>query len=331
MARRLLALAMAASLLTGCGVVSALGGDPAAGAADSTTPTIFDRWLSGAAGIGVPSGEFGAWRGSPVEIASTWADNNDAMTHLAQLRPGGEYAAWSGPLDIAIGAIGPGESWEEAARGAYDERWRQSLATLRQLRGPGAGTTFVRFAHEMNGDWYPWAVNAGNYRAFIEAWRRFRGLQRELFPQARLVFGVNRESVNAGMDWRDMFPGAGYVDAMAVDYYNHTPCIETAQDWDLTVDEVDGFGGPRGLEQHRRFAEEVGLPLAVPEWAGKADECESPVYVRRMHDYFLAHAGDGPGGLLYEGYFNVDWEGASWRVYPSDRMPLPAEEYRALF
>src|SRR3954452_23021809 len=184
-------------------------------------------WLSGAAGVGVPSGDFGRWRGSPVEVVATWADNNGAMTVLAQLRPGGEYGDWQGPMDIAIGAIGPGESWQQAAEGAYDARWRESLTNLRQLRGARPGTTFIRFAHEMNGDWYPWAVNAGNVGAFIQAWRRFRGLQEEIYPDAKLVFGVNRESIGTGMDWRLMFPGARYVDVMAVDYYNQSPCVTT--------------------------------------------------------------------------------------------------------
>jgi hypothetical protein len=328
---RLLVAAVVVLVTAGCGLGASPGGDRLTADRPSEGAALPGEWMSGAAGFGVSSGEFGAWRGRPVEIVATWADDNVAMTELTQLRPGGEYAGWQGPMDIAIGAIGPGESWRQAAVGAYDARWRLSLSNLRELRGSRAGTTFIRFAHEFNGDWYPWSVNAGNYRAFIDAWRRFRGLQREIFPQARLVFAVNRESFGAGMDWRDMFPGAEYVDLMGVAYFNQFPCVVTQREWDIEVVEKDDNGAPRGLEAHRQFAGSVGLPLAVPEWACDAHQCDSPVYVQNMYDYFRTHAGGGPGEILYESYFNVIWDGDRWRLFGSDRMPSAAERYRELF
>jgi hypothetical protein len=336
--RLLLALVTVVALLTsGCSAGGLLGGGLGS-TADTTAPggsgsgsVELRHWLSGAAGFGVPSGDFGRWRGSPVGVVATWADNNGAMVGLAQLRPGGEYGDWQGSMDIAIGAIDPGESWRQAAEGAYDARWRDSLTNLQQLRGARPGTTFIRFAHEMNGDWYPWSVDSSSVAAFIQAWRRFRALQEEIFPDAKLVFGVNRESIGTGMDWRLMFPGARYVDVLAVDYYNQSPCVTTQKDWDINVVQKDGFGGPRGLERHRQFAKSVGLPLAVPAWGGNADQCDSPVYVQNMYDFFRTHAGEGPGQLLYESYFNIDWEGESWRLFGSDRMPLAAARYRELF
>ena len=47
-------------------------------------------------------------------------------------------------MDVAIGAIGPGETWAAAAQGAYDARWRTSLTKLRayssiDFDGPGTG------------------------------------------------------------------------------------------------------------------------------------------------------------------------------------------------
>ena len=302
-----------------------------------TTPTsggvnlAAGDWLSGAAGHGVGTGDFGTWRGSAVEVVSTWADNNSDMIALGQLRPGGEYGTWQGPMDISIGAIGPGETWQQAANGAYDGRWRQSLTNLRELRASRPGTTFIRFAHEMNGDWYPWSVNAGNHEAFIQAWRRFHALQQEIYPAAKLTFGLNRESINTGMDWRQMFPGAEYVDVIGVDYYNQWPCVMTQAEWDSAVLLTDQYGAPRGLQRHLEFAQSVGLPLSVPEWGVNADQCDSAVYVRNMHRFFAEHAGSGPGQVLYESLFNVNWDGDRWRLYGSDRSPQASAMYRDLF
>jgi hypothetical protein len=287
--------------------------------------------LSGAAGTGVASGEYAAWRGSPVPITGTWADNDAASVGLWQLRPDGEFGSWDGSIDVAVGAIDQGETWAQAAQGAYDGRWRQSLTTLRDLWGSRAGTVYIRFAHEMNGNWYPWSVNAGNQRDFTTAWKRYRALQQEIFPASKLVFCVNRESVGSGIDWRTTFPGAQYVDVLGVDYYNNFPYAGSSADWDASVGQVDGAGAPKGLQQHLDFARSVGLPLAVPEWSGVASAGDSPAFVREMHDFFAAHAGGGAGQLLYEVQFNVDMSNDDFRLFGGGHQPNAAEAYRQAF
>ncbi len=289
------------------------------------------RWLSGSSGPPAADGSFGRWRGADVAIIGTWADNNDAMVQLWQLRPDGELGRWNGPLDIAVGAIGPGESWSDAAAGAFDDRWRACLGRLGELRAAAEGPTYVRFAHESNGDWYPWQVDAGSETRFVTAWRRFRSLQRDLLPAARLVFCVNRETVNAGLDWRRTFPGPDDTDVLAVDYYNQFPFVGTPEEWDACADDVDAHGAPKGLHRHREFAADAGLPFAVSEWSGNADMGDSPVFVERMHSFFAEHGGDGPGRLAYEIQFNVDMDDNRWSFHPVTRMPASAEAYRSLW
>ncbi len=290
-------------------------------------------WSSGAAGVGVASGEFAEWRGRPVDIAATWADDVRSMTQLAQLEDGAEYGSWTGDLDVAIGAIGPDESWAEAATGEYDERWRASLERLRDNWGDRPGQVYLRFAHEMNGNWYPWSVDADSAEDFVEAWRRFRGLQLEIFPEAKLVFCVNRESVDSGIDWRETFPGAEHVDVMGVDYYNQFPYVDDAEGWAKSLDDKDQWGAPKGLAEHLEFARSVGLPLALPEWSGNADNGDSPAFIEGMYSFFQEHGGTGPGQVLYEILFNVGHEGGSTFLLFGDeaRMPESADTYRSLW
>ncbi len=307
-----------------------------AGARPSSATSTADvvaagTWLSGAAGDGVTDGSFAAWRGTPLGIAGTWADNNEAMVELWQIDSGGEFGDWDQALDIAIGAIGEGESWAAAADGAYDERWRASLTNMRDMWGDRTAPLFIRFAHEMNGDWYDWSVDAGNHQDFIAAWRHFRALQQEIFPESKLVFAVNRESVGNDIDWRETFPGAEYVDVMGVDYYNQYPSVESAADWDASLTEVDEWGAPKGLQAHLDFARSVGLPLGIPEWSGKAENADSVAWMQGMHDFFASNAGGGAGQVLYDIQFNVDMHDDSYRVFPDTRMPASAEAYRAAF
>jgi hypothetical protein len=326
--------ALLASLLAIIAILLALVFSSVQGSLPGADSRVSSRtsWLSGASGVGVASGQYGAWRGQPVQIAVTWADNNEAMTQLPQLQRGGEYGSWQESLDIAIGAIGEGESWARAAQGSYDARWRQALGQLKTSWGSRPGTLYIRFAHEMNGNWYPWAVDAGEKDTFIAGWKRFRALQQEVFPTSQLVFSVNRESVDSGFDWRKSFPGASYVDVIGVDYYNQHPFVGTPADWDSAVNESDSYGAPKGLQAHLAFAASVGLPLAVPEWSGLATNGDSPVYIREMHDFFRDHAGSGPGQLLYEAQFNVDIDDGQYLLFNKHlRMPASAKEYQRLW
>ncbi|WP_222262209.1 glycoside hydrolase family 26 protein [Modestobacter marinus] len=303
----------------------AAAGSPLTAAVPSGT------WLSGASGDGVADGSFAKWRGSPVTVGGTWADNNEAMTELWQLDPGGEFGKWNQALDIAIGAIGDGESWQQAANGAYDQRWRESLTNLKAKWGNRTAPLFIRFAHEMNGNWYTWSVDEQDKDAFIAAWRHFRELQKEIFPAAKLVFCVNRESVGSGFDWRESFPGAQYVDVMAVDYYNQYPYVATAADWAKSLTATDGHGAPKGLQKHLEFARSVGLPLAVPEWSGNADEGDSAAFIQGMGNFFRTNAGGGAGQIAYDVMFNIDKDGGRWLLYGDTRMPASASAYQSAF
>ena len=290
-------------------------------------------WLSGASGPGIVTGEFAAWRGRDVDIAGTWSDNNTAMVNVWQLQRGAEYGSWQKPMDVAIGAIGPGETWSQARQGAYDARWRQSLTVLENAWAGRSGTLYIRFAHESNSNWYPWSVDASEREDFVQAWRRFRALQEEVFPDAQLVFCVNRESVGTGFDWRQSFPGAQYVDVMAVDYYNQYPFAADDRTWRESVNQTDQYGAPKGLQQHLDFARSVGLPLAVPEWSSVADHGDSAVYIQRMHQFFTEHAGGGAGQLLYEILFdvdNADYKG-NFQLMGNSRLPRSAAAYQQAF
>jgi hypothetical protein len=288
-------------------------------------------WLSGSAGPTVVDGSLEQWRGSPVEIAGYWADSNEGMVALWQLQPGEKYADWPHAMDIAIGAIDEHESWAEAAEGVYDDRWREALRNLAERRGEVRAPTYIRFAHESNGDWYPWRVDADSAKDFVAAWQRFRSLQLEEYPDAQLVFNVNSESVGNRVDWRETFPGSEHVDVYSVDYYNAHPWVNTSDEWDDSIEEIDDYGAPKGLEQHRRFAETAGLPFAISEWSNDARRGDAPVFMEELNAYLREHAGDGPGELIYEVHFNIEQDENAWAVYPRTRMPRSADIYRQLW
>ncbi|WP_432510350.1 malectin domain-containing carbohydrate-binding protein [Kineococcus sp. SYSU DK001] len=289
-------------------------------------------WLSGSSGVGVGNGQFGAWRGTPVAIAASWANDNTNNQHFWQLDKGAEYGSWNASMDMAVGGIDRGETWAQGASGQFDARWRSSLQKLKSQWGDRKGTMYIRLAHEMNGYWFPWSVNKNNYQDFVTSWKRYRALQQQVFPEAKLVFSVNRDSNGTGMDWTKFFPGKQYVDVLTVDYYNQYPYAATKAQFDAASWDKDGYGAPKGIRAHAAFAKSQGIPFGVSEWSGNADNGDGVGYIEGMHAFFKENAGTGPGQVLYDIQFNCDIDGKRWLIYGSGvRLTATAAKYKELF
>ncbi|MEZ0492490.1 malectin domain-containing carbohydrate-binding protein [Kineococcus sp. TBRC 1896] len=298
----------------------------------SAPPAAAGTWLSGASGVGVGDGRYAAWRGTPLGIAASWANDNTNNQHFWQLDPGAEYGKWNASMDMAVGGIDRGETWAQGASGQFDARWKASLLKLKSQWGNRSGTVYIRFAHEMNGFWFPWSVNKNNHQDFVASWKRYRALQQQVFPEAKLVFSVNRDSNGTGMDWTKFFPGKAYVDVLTVDYYNQYPYASTKAQFDAASWDKDGYGAPKGIRAHAAFAKSQGIPFGVSEWSGNADNGDGAGYVEGMHAFFEENAGTGPGQVLYDIQFNCDIDGKRWLLFGSGvRMPSSAQTYKNLF
>jgi beta-mannanase len=84
---------------------------------------------------------------------------------------------------------------------------------------------FLRFAHEMNGDWYTWSTGAGNPdhntpAQFIAAWRHVHDIfQLAGATNVLWVWCVNTDQPGSTPVARD-YPGDRYVDWVALDGFN---------------------------------------------------------------------------------------------------------------
>ena len=107
---------------------------------------------------------------------------------------------------------------------AHIRRWARQIASWGK-------PLMLRFAHEMNGDWFPWSVNAnGNRREeFVPAWRHVHRLFAEAgATNVRWIWSVN-VLYGPGSELSGLFPGDGYVDYVAVDGYN--PGSDESKGW----------------------------------------------------------------------------------------------------
>jgi len=144
----------------------------------------------------------------------------DFTTLLAGLAAGGRvplitWEAW---------VNGVGAPLTDIIGGTYDT---MIMARAQAVKAFGK-TFFLRWGHEMNGNWYPWdgANNGANLAAtttFISAYRHIH----DLFvaagaTNALWVFCPNVASVpgDSWNQWQNYYPGDTYVDWMGFDGYN---------------------------------------------------------------------------------------------------------------
>jgi hypothetical protein len=106
----------------------------------------------------------------------------------------------------------PGYRNGEIARGAQDDyimRFARSLAKF-------PGTVWLRYAHEMNGFWYPWSRGSRN---FIRAWQHVVTLFRAVGARnVRFVWSTNPSLYQSPAVWqrsiRRYWPGSRWVDVV---------------------------------------------------------------------------------------------------------------------
>ena len=117
-----------------------------------------------------------------------------------------------------------GASLDEIASGGYDALIHQNAAAVKAFNKP----FFLRWGHEMNGNWYPWsgAMNGGatgGADKYIAAYRHIHDLfVADGATNAQWVFCPNVDSVpgDAWNAWTNYYPGDAYVDWTCADGYN---------------------------------------------------------------------------------------------------------------
>lgn len=135
------------------------------------------------------------------------------------------------PFDYTLGVSQPNYSLARIIDGTHDAyitQWAQVAAAYSK-------PFYLRFAHEMNGNWYPWGygVNGNTSGQYIAAWRHVY----TLFQQAGAVnirwiwspnvAGNGKKNGTATSAFSSLYPGDAYVHWVAMDGFNWG----TSQSW----------------------------------------------------------------------------------------------------
>lgn len=282
-------------------------------------------WLSGAAGEEAHDGTFGTWRGKPVGIIGVWCDTTaQAQTDMTAVD---RYAGYLGDMDVAVGGLVKGETWQQAAAGAFVDRWTTAVRNLRAKR-LGKGTTYIRIAHEMNGQWFDWSVNSTNVAAYKQAYRLYASIIRKEFPEARITWSPNGGN-HADISIDAMWPGNDVVDVIGPDIYDGWPTVDSPAAWRKVAAMWTGPNSPRGLAAWQAYAKRKGKPFAVPEWG--LPYGDHPEFVKGVHAVLAANQGargavPNAGRAIYDIYYNVE---TKFKIY-NGPLKLSGAAYKQL-
>jgi beta-mannanase len=174
-------------------------------------------------------------------------------------------------------------TWEPGAwklddiiAGTHDELFRAKATSLKDM----GAEIFLRWGHEMNGNWYAWSGEknggaAGGPAKYIAAWKHMHDLFQEVgatnvvWVWNPLVTDVPSAAWN---HWTNYYPGDEYVDWVGLDAYNwgtsSTCCV-----WQSFPTLVDAL--------YRDYAGKK--PLMLPETSSAELGGSKAAWIREMH------------------------------------------------
>ena len=163
----------------------------------------------------------------------------------------------------------------DIAAGKYDAYVEKFAAQARSF----GGEIWLRWGHEMNGNWYPWSLanNNSSPKNWLAAYKRIHArFQKAGASNVRWVWCFNAESVPSA-SWNDPFatyPGDDLVDAVAVDGYNFGDTTHFSR-WQS----FEAIFSKSYAEMTRRFPQK---PLWIAETACASTGGDKAKWLREM-------------------------------------------------
>jgi len=118
---------------------------------------------------------------------------------------------------------------KDIKNGVYDKQLIQFLNSSKR-----DGRHFqIRTLHEMNGNWYPWAIYRENntIQDFIGAWYHVTDIIRESGANVSIQLNYNQISYDDKYSFRQMYPGDKNVDMIVITSYNRAGTDKHHKQW----------------------------------------------------------------------------------------------------
>jgi len=265
------------------------------------------------------------WQGkrhAVVNLFTDWCNRSKSIDNLFKQQLPNIWANGNVPLVtwepfLCSAAATPSDITARVVKGEYDVYLKAWAARMKAfVSGPdgqlGTGDdrrAYIRLAHEMNGNWYPWSapVGSGSAENYIAMWRHVRTIFAGLDSNhVQWIWAVNHEDVGT-VRAEDYYPGHVYVDWIGIDGYNWG----SSQTWSAwrTPDEVFS-------PMLHRLRQISAKPLALTETASstampaRVDVAAKSLWITDLFNYATAFTTNARMIV----WFNEDKE-TDWAVF----------------
>jgi hypothetical protein len=229
-----------------------------------------------------------------VQTFVNWTQDYPSETVEASYRRGAlPVLSWEPWAGLAEGTDQPAYALARIIDGEYDPYIRGFATAARDHGWPLA----VRFAHEMNGDWFPWSEQTSGNRPgeYREAWRHVHDLFEDVGADNVIwLWSPNILRPVPSIDLEALFPGDDYVDWIGMVGY----AVEEST-------AADVFGPT--LDALRAFTDK---PLVITETGAQPGERKAP-WIADFFDWLAEHT-DVIGFIWFE-YDTRQGGNADWR------------------
>jgi mannan endo-1,4-beta-mannosidase len=243
---------------------------------------------------------------SVYEFAQGWAVNQfdrSAIDNVAErgMLPLISWEPWDYRRQSNIASLSsaqPAYSLSHIINGDHDEYIRSWAEGVKSL----PYTIAIRFAHEMNGNWYPWGVitNGNSVGEYIRAWRHVHDIFTQLGVKNVIWVWSPNIVWNGSTNPAELYPGNKYVDWIGLSGYYGTPGMTQYRSFDATFNQT--------IAQLRRF---TNKPLVITETGATNVNGLMARWITQMFQQLPAHT-QIIGIIWFEGIAAVDWRVADY-------------------
>ncbi|MGW2249140.1 glycoside hydrolase family 26 protein [Kitasatospora sp. NPDC001660] len=194
-----------------------------------------------------------------------------------------------------------GEQPEYALSNIIDGKFDDYVKTWAEgIKGLGYPVA-LRFAHEMNGYWYPWAEQAnGNKKGqYVQAWKHVHDIFKQVgATKVTWVWSPNVDYENA-TSLNTLYPGDDYVDWIGLSGYYGTTGVEKYKSFDQIFQPT--------IKELRDFTQK---PVVITETGATDTSGLKAQWITEMFSELPQHP-DIIGVIWYEARKEVDWRVAA--------------------
>lgn len=272
--------------------------------AEASSSIMEGAWLGQWADRNAGSiGNFNQTTNSNVQIVQTFMNTSQTFQDIVTVT---DYVYSAGALNL-ITVEPAGYTTADINKGKLDKTFTQLAEDMKAWQNQNGQPIWLRFMHEMNGNWYSWAIGdskANTNKSYISAYQRVVTIFRNAgASNVKWIYSVNAENFGKGSSFTGAYPGDAYVDYVAADGYN----------WGTSRSYTSWKTFRQIFDPSYAELSKINKPFMITEWASTEAGGDKAAWIK---DAYAQIRSGAYGKLMAAVWFNGNKE-TDWRIESS--------------